>query len=405
MSLVLPTPGGDIGVWDDEINAALTLVDSHGHVAGQGVPIVTAALNINADVPLNGNSLTNTKSLDLAEVAALASGARRIFVSSSDHELYYRTAAGVNVRLTNGSSLNLTLVGGIVGDYAAVGAEVAYDDANDRYTFKQQLSAGVKQWARLDASDLDLYEYKAAGDATNITKRVRLKSPAALAANYDITMLAALPGSTSLLQLDSSGVMTASNTVANAVTLSGGIANNVNLANGATLASGKTLDTTAGTLSAGTTSATTITASTDYKHSFTHKKSIPAAGCWTVIGSPATFTTEGKAIALSTHTGATTTPTAVGGIDLKENDQITRIDVYVDKVSGAGTVRARFKSYNPLTGVTSDIQNAAWASGNTISITGLSTTVVASVEYWVQIEGGGTTGDAVYGAAVSYTRP
>jgi hypothetical protein len=118
----------------------------------------------------------------------------------------------VNVKITNGAGLNLSATGGIVGDYAAKAAEVAYDDANDRYTFKQENSAGVRQWARLDAADVDIYEYKAAGDTTNITKRVRLKSPAALANSYDVTMPAALPGSQLVLQLDASGNVVASNT-------------------------------------------------------------------------------------------------------------------------------------------------------------------------------------------------
>jgi hypothetical protein len=395
MGLALPTPGGDIGTWDDELNTALDLVDAHDHSAGKGVPIGVAGLNIGADLPLNGNSLVGIRSLDLDEVAALASGARRLFVSSADHELYYRTAAGVNVKLTNGASLNLSLVGGIVGDYAAIGAEVAYDDANDQYTFKQQLSAGIKQWARLAGAGVDLYEYKAAGDATNITKRVRHKSPAALAANYDVTWPAALPAAQVALQMDNAGVLVASNTFPQAVTFS----NTVNLGTAVAAYTATGLI----TANAGLTG-TTITASTDYLHSFKHKLGLPAA-LWQVVNAPAAVTTDGKSISLSTHAGDTTHPTANCGIPLKANDVITDIFVYVDKVSGAGTVTARFKSYNPLTGVTSDIANAAWpGAGNTISITGLSTTVVESVAYWVQIEGGGTTGDILYHASVRYTR-
>ena len=89
-----------------------------------------------------------------------------------------RTNGGTNIKVTSGSTLNLSLVGGIVGDYASVGAEVAYDDANDRYTFKQQLGGGgVKQWARLAAGDVDLYEVLATASGTTISNRVRLKSP------------------------------------------------------------------------------------------------------------------------------------------------------------------------------------------------------------------------------------
>ena len=158
MALVLPTPAGDIGTWGDEENAAFTLIDAHDHSPGKGALVGVAGMNVNGDLTFAGNSATHLRSSDYDEVSSLATGARRIFWSSADHELYVRNASGVNIKITNGSTLNLSLVGGIVGDYASVGAEVAYDDANDRYTFKQQLSAGVKQWARLDGADVDIYE-------------------------------------------------------------------------------------------------------------------------------------------------------------------------------------------------------------------------------------------------------
>ena len=44
MGLVLPTDGGSDNVWDTILDTVFGLIDSHGHVAGQGVPIVSAAL-------------------------------------------------------------------------------------------------------------------------------------------------------------------------------------------------------------------------------------------------------------------------------------------------------------------------------------------------------------------------
>jgi hypothetical protein len=212
MQMILPTPGADIGTWDDLLDSAFALIDTHDHSTGKGVPVGVGGLNINGDLTFAGNSAVHLRSADFDEVSSIATGARRIFWSAVDHEMYVRTAAGVNVKITNGAGLNLSATGGIVGDYAAKAAEVAYDDANDRYTFKQENSAGVRQWARLDAADVDIYEYKAAGDTTNITKRVRLKSPAALANSYDVTMPAALPGSQLVLQIDASGNVVVSNT-------------------------------------------------------------------------------------------------------------------------------------------------------------------------------------------------
>ncbi|MBP9862676.1 MAG: hypothetical protein KBD62_32280 [Kofleriaceae bacterium] len=224
MSLVLPTPGGDSGTWDDLLNAALTLVDAHDHTTGKGPRVPTTGININADLTMASNALTNIGSLGFAEITALASGSRRLFFSSADHELYVRTNGGTNVKITNGAALNISIVGGIVGDYASVGAEVAYNDANDRYTFKQETGAGaVKQWATMASGHVDIYEQLATASATTISNRVRLSSPAALAASYAMTFPAALPGSTQILQVSSTGAITASNTVANAVTLSAGL--------------------------------------------------------------------------------------------------------------------------------------------------------------------------------------
>lgn len=239
MSLVLPTPGGDSGTWDDLLNAALTLVDAHDHTTGKGPRVPTTGININADLTMASNALTNIGSLGFAEITALASGSRRLFFSSADHELYVRTNGGTNVKITNGAALNISIVGGIVGDYASVGAEAAYNDANDRYTWKQETGAGaVKQWATMASGHVDIYEQLATASATTISNRVRLASPAALAASYAMTFPAALPGSTQLLQVSSAGAITASNTVANAVTLSGGISGDTTVTGMLTLSSG-----------------------------------------------------------------------------------------------------------------------------------------------------------------------
>lgn len=208
MGMIVPTLSGDAGVWDDELNAALGLVDTHDHTPGKGVKVPVSGLNINADFPLGGNGLTTVGRVAFSQVAALSTGSVTLFVNTTDHELYWRNAGGTNVKLTAGGSINTTLVGGIVGDYAAVGAEVAYDDANKRYTFKQQ---GSKPWARMASGDVRLYEF-------NTTEAVytALKVASALAASYDITLPVAAPASQVMVQMDASGVLTVSNTLASA---------------------------------------------------------------------------------------------------------------------------------------------------------------------------------------------
>jgi len=200
MGLITPTLGGDSGTWDDKINAAFALVDAHDHTSGKGVAVPVSGLNINADLPMGGYALTNLSKISFSTIAAPSSGSKALFVGA-DNELYWRTNAGVNVKLTNGTSINTTLVGGIVGDYAAVGAEVAFDDANKRYTFKDQ-SSPSKKWARLASGPVRIFEY-------NTTESVYVEHAvdAALAASYTVTWPAALPGAKSRMYISAAGAV------------------------------------------------------------------------------------------------------------------------------------------------------------------------------------------------------
>lgn len=201
MGLITPTLGGDSGQWDDKINACFALVDAHDHTSGKGLAVPVAGLDIDADLPLAGFGLTNLGKISFTTIAAPSSGSKNLFVNSADNELYWRTNSGTNVKLTSGTSINTTLVGGIVGDYSSVGAEVAYDDANDRYTFKQQ---GTKPWARIASGPVRIFEFN-----TTESVYVELAAPSALAASYSITLPLAAPSRTSPVTMTSAGILTA----------------------------------------------------------------------------------------------------------------------------------------------------------------------------------------------------
>lgn len=186
MGIITPTLGGDKGVWDDKINAAMGLIDAHDHTAGKGLPITTAALDIDADLDVGGHALTSLGKITFSAIATLAAGLLDIYVDVNDNELYWRNASGANVKLTSGNSINTSLVGGIVGDYSTVGAEVAFDDANHRYTFKQQGSPHT--WAITASGEVRIYE-----TSTSENVYVGQKAPTALAATYTLTWPLALP--------------------------------------------------------------------------------------------------------------------------------------------------------------------------------------------------------------------
>jgi hypothetical protein len=209
MGLVLPVRGDlGAGIWDDTLDADLEDIDAHDHSTGKGALVPTAGMNINADLTFSSLwAPINLHRLTFASITALSTSNKSVFVNAADNELYWRSNAGVNVKLTAGSALNVAaFTGGIGGDYVAVGAAVAFDDAADRYTFRQQSSL----WARLHSGDVRLSE-----TGTTETAFVGLAAPAALGGSYTLTMPASLPGSTSLLQLTSAGQVSASNEIIN----------------------------------------------------------------------------------------------------------------------------------------------------------------------------------------------
>lgn len=222
MNLIRPTPDADDGVWDTLLNDLIALIDSHRHITGEGRPIPTAGINIDAALSLNNFRLTNVGGVAMQNLGAqLTTGANEFFVSGGN--AYFRNNSGVNVLITSGNTLAITTVGGIGGDYTAVVAEVAYSDAADLYTFKQQLGAGVRQYAKVAHADIQLFEYIAHPGPTVPINSVNIKSPNSLAASYTVTFPTETPASTALVQmsgLPTPGVLTASNTIANPVTLS-----------------------------------------------------------------------------------------------------------------------------------------------------------------------------------------
>ena len=61
MNLIIPTVGLEAGpAYATDVNNSLTLIDSHNHSAGSGVPITPSGLNINSSLPMAGNFLTLT---------------------------------------------------------------------------------------------------------------------------------------------------------------------------------------------------------------------------------------------------------------------------------------------------------------------------------------------------------
>lgn len=204
MGLSKPTLGADPGTWDDQNNASLDRVDIHNHTSGLGVRIPPGGLNINTDLTFAGNAATNLKAVNFFAQAYYDTNLA-LWVNSATNDLYYRRA-GTDHRLTVNGVLNLSLVGGITGDYAAASAALYYDDTAEAYRFLEA-APSPNDWSYVKAGGFDLYEH-----ASGISNFIGLRSPAALAASYNLTLPGALPASTVLAQVSSAGVVTFANT-------------------------------------------------------------------------------------------------------------------------------------------------------------------------------------------------
>lgn len=383
MGITEPTDHGSTDVWGAALNTALDLIDAHDHTSGKGVKVPSAGLKINADVSWSfggtNYAITDAKAIDFTPTAAsgMTAYSSALFANSSDsNNLYFRNSAGTNVKITDGSTLNISIVGGIGGDYTSIGALLDYDDATDTYRFRQETAAAVRQYAKILAADVRLAEYKASGDPTPPTNFVTLKSPAALAASYSVTWPAAVPGSTLAVQMSSAGALSASNAFTGAVS-------------------------STGTMSA-----------TEFKHS-------TALGL--VLGAASAIDPNG------THTRglgagggqkkwivAASANVLQWPIELPAGMRITSYNVYLDKqTNGAATVTARI--YKVQTQGVSMGTETALGSGNSsnanapgsIALTesSLSIDIAAGFAYYLVFTPSGAANDTLYSAEIAYTRP
>lgn len=197
IGLNLPTVSVTTGPeYAEEINTAFEVIDDHNHTAGKGLQIPASGLNINADLPFGNNNQTGVKSTRFSDQPSALGGANDLrCVYSVLGNLYYNDGSGNQIQLTIGGALNATTVGGIGGDYATSTASVFYTSASTKFTFTK--STGVN--ATLDIGNLILRNEALSAYA------LKLKANASMSGNYDITFPTALPVSTSILTLDSSG--------------------------------------------------------------------------------------------------------------------------------------------------------------------------------------------------------
>lgn len=197
MSLDLPVVGVTPGpIYSVKIKEALETIDDHDHTSGKGAKIPASGLNIQTDLELNGNALTETESVEFTSQSATLSGNEKIY--SVNGELYYNNDDGTPVKITSGAGLNLASTGTIGGDYGGVGvtADVSYSDLSKVFSFTRASGVG----AEITCSEVNL-QYPTTGTAP-----VTIKAPNITSGSYDITLPEAQADTDDVIAFTSAGV-------------------------------------------------------------------------------------------------------------------------------------------------------------------------------------------------------
>lgn len=109
MGIVNPTPEVETGPeYASEVSNALDTLDSHDHSSGKGVPITPAGLDINDDLSLDQNNLTNVRANRYTSQPSGLVGVGDInetYVNTGD--LHFINSSGQDIQITAGGVLNV----------------------------------------------------------------------------------------------------------------------------------------------------------------------------------------------------------------------------------------------------------------------------------------------------------
>jgi hypothetical protein len=213
MNLVVPTVSVDPGpAWASDIDASLSIIDSHNHSPGEGVQIQPNGLNINSDLSIQSNNLIAIRALrfspQLVPIANSGQDIGELYVSGN--ELYFNDETGGHqVKITTNGSVN-SGAGSITGLPSGT-ASASYSAGT--FIFQSATSTA----ANLDIGSLILRNSGMSSDG------LTLQAPT-LTSNLTQT-LPITPLAISFMQMDTLGNMSAPIAVTKGITATN-IANN-----------------------------------------------------------------------------------------------------------------------------------------------------------------------------------
>lgn len=207
-----------VGVTSDAVGSAQVTAAIQVLEAILESKVTPAGFNVNSDMSFKPTAtsyaITGLQKSAYDALAALLSAAtnpRSLF--SYNGELYYNDGSARQIQLTNAGSVNAA-AGNVTGaGYGTGGVEVNWDSGTSKYRMRS--GTGPNAFADVEANDVFFHD-----SGNNFT--IRMACPT-LAADRTFTLPTAPPGTDALMQMTSAGVMSASNTVANLITASGGL--------------------------------------------------------------------------------------------------------------------------------------------------------------------------------------
>lgn len=198
MGIIISEIGVDSGLqWEQNLNASEYIIDAHDHTPGKGVQITPAGFDINSDLLFNGYNATVVRAVrfnvQASPIANTGADVGEIYVSGN--ELYYNDVTGGNqVQITTNGSVNSGA--GSISGLPSGTASASY-------------SAGTFTWqsATNTAANMDFGSaiFRNSGASAH---GVTLSAPS-LSANTAQALPATPVSATSIMQMDTSGNMSA----------------------------------------------------------------------------------------------------------------------------------------------------------------------------------------------------
>lgn len=191
MNLPISTINVDSGLsWEQNLNASLTLIDTHTHQSGSGIQIQPGGLNINTDLTFNSNSAVSLFGTNYISQNASLSSAYKGYVYQVGVDLYWNNGNGAAVQLTNGTSIV-----GTAGSISGLASPASASYGSSTFVWKSTATAPAK----MDAGTVILRSMTTPFNAITITP------PAAISGSSWPLVLPTIPASKSFLTIDISG--------------------------------------------------------------------------------------------------------------------------------------------------------------------------------------------------------